>query len=137
MSSKLSASNKNLSEFVCEGQFKGFVLDPVSNHIGMCLKNVKKIEAQPSKPNQTKKLSLFRQINNKIQSLMRPKLETTMFVQIARGCLTDWEKLKPGVSVVVQVSKPKTTNTSNMPLQIEMHGVNRYRPWLLKKLSIN
>lgn len=145
-STSYSASNgiqnhKHTSKEVkCKAVFVGYVLDPVSNHVGICLKATTNdsstlpwmLYSEPRRPNQT---TLLKEIQSRIQEANElPPATPTLCLQISKDCLANWSELQAGVPVQVTLSRPsacpkrlvqKITNTS---------FYSRVSPWTVEQI---
>lgn len=118
---------------VVKGQavFKGYVLDPVSNHIGICLSQLHSNNApaqhQPQK-------TLLQHIQNKIKIAARQPWDKTMYVQISEKCFTEWADLRFGRRVDVVLQRPSVYKSAAL-LGINRSLFPRYTPWTLVQIS--
>lgn len=118
---------------VVKGQavFKGYVLDPVSNHIGVCLSQIQSND--PPAQHQSPK-SLLQHIQNKIDIAARQPWDKTMYVQISEKCFTEWADLRFGRRVDVVLQRPLVYKSAAL-LGVRRTLFQRYTPWTLVQIS--
>ena len=128
--SKTKMASTNRINVPC-AEFRGYVFDPVSNHIGVCI-YFSKIPDDLNKE-QKKKQSLLRKIQNKIKGATKPTLSHNIRVQVSATCVTKWSHLTFGDKINVILEIPKETRVDS--LGYNRSSVLRYTPFTLVEIK--
>ena len=134
-------SAQHSKQVTCAAIFGGYVLDPVSNHVGVCLKQIQSKEAIFLTRETPTRQSLLQQVLEKIQKAYKPSNPSdstnhTLYVQISNKCFTDWSSLSSGVKVDVLLSRPvpslkKSVAGCSCPGQF-----TRLTPWSIEHIKL-
>ena len=126
----------------CSAVFGGYVLDPVSNHVGVCLKQIQNTESIFHTRERRTRQSLLQQVLEKIQkaynkpSKPSDSANPTLYVQISNKCFTDWSSLSSGVKVDVVLSRPVPVAKKNIAGSSCPDQFTRLTPWSIENIQL-